>query len=117
MDAESSRSPRVFTSPASVPFLPALVRALLDGALVPGFASGADPLALTGATLYLPTRRACRLARDVFLDVLGREAALLPRIVPIGDIDEDELAFSDTAVADALAFSRSRPRFHSCRRS
>ena len=98
--------PRVFTIPASVPFLPTLVRALVDGALVPGFAPAADPLSLCAATLYLPTRRACRLARDVFLDVLKTEAALLPRIVPIGDIDEDEIAFADAvtggAAADAL---------------
>jgi len=103
MGADSSRSPRVFTIPPSVPFLPTLVRALVDGALVPGFAPGADPLALTTATLYLPTRRACRLARDVFLDVLGREAALLPRIVPIGDIDEDEIAFAEAATGAAAA--------------
>src|SRR5580704_18647054 len=95
MSADSVRLPRVFTIPASVPFLPTLVRALVDGALVPGFAPGADPLALSAATLYLPTRRACRLARDVFLDVLGTEAALLPRILPIGDIDEDEIAFGN----------------------
>ena len=80
----SGDSPRVFTIPPSVPFLPALVRALIDGELVPGFKLGADPLALSAATLYLPTRRACRLARDVFLDVLDADAALLPRIVPIG---------------------------------
>jgi ATP-dependent helicase/nuclease subunit B len=103
MGADSSRSPRVFTIPASVPFLPTLVRALVDGALVPGFAPGGDPLALTTATLYLPTRRACRLARDVFLDVLGSEAALLPRIVPIGDIDEDEIAFAEAATGPAAA--------------
>src|SRR5215472_3715924 len=107
MPADSSRSPRVFTVPASVPFLPTLVAALLDGRLVPGFSPAADPLALTAATLYLPTRRACRLARDVFLDVLGTEAALLPCIVPIGDIDEDEIAFAQAATgaaaADALA--------------
>jgi len=103
MAADSSRSPRVFTIPASVPFLPALVRALVEGKLVPGFAPGADPLALTTATLYLPTRRACRLARDVFLDVLGSEAALLPRIVPIGDIDEDEIAFAEAATGAAAA--------------
>jgi ATP-dependent helicase/nuclease subunit B len=103
MGADSSRSPRVFTIPPSVPFLPALVRALIDGRLVPGFAPGTDPLALTAATLYLPTRRACRLARDVFLDVLGCEAALLPRIVPIGDIDEDEIAFAEAATGAAAA--------------
>jgi ATP-dependent helicase/nuclease subunit B len=103
MAADSSRSPRVFTIPPSVSFLPTLVRALVDGALVPGFAPGADPLALATATLYLPTRRACRLARDVFLDVLGRDAALLPRIVPIGDIDEDEIAFAEAATGAAAA--------------
>ena len=54
------------------------------------------------ATLYLPTRRACRLARDLFLDVTGADAAILPRIVPIGDIDEDELVFADAATASAL---------------
>ena len=103
MGVESPRSPRVFTIPASAPFLTTLLRALVDGELVPGFAPGADPLALSTATLYLPTRRACRLARDVFLDVLGTEAALLPRIVPIGDIDEDEIAFADTATGAAAA--------------
>src|ERR1700736_1849719 len=93
---------RVFTIAPSVPFLPALIRALMGGRLVPGFPASDDPLALTAATLYLPTRRACRLARDVFLDTFGRNAALLPRIRPIGDIDEDELAFADAA-AGALA--------------
>ena len=64
-----------------------------------------DPRALATATLYLPTRRACRLARDVFLDVLGAEAAILPRIVAIGDIDEDEIAFAEGGIgapAEAL---------------
>jgi ATP-dependent helicase/nuclease subunit B len=102
MSAASARLPRVFTIPASVPFLPALVQALVAGELVPGFAPAADPLSLATATLYLPTRRACRLARDVFLDVLATDAALLPRIAAIGDIDEDELAFADAATTDAL---------------
>ena len=95
-------SVRVFTIAPSAPFLPTLIRTMIDGRLVPGFPASDDPLALTAATLYLPTRRACRLARDVFLDTLGRKAALLPRIRPIGDIDEDELAFAEAA-AGALA--------------
>src|SRR4051794_4089525 len=95
-------SPRVFTIPASVPFVPALIRAL-DGALVPGFPAAGDPLALAGATLYLPTRRACRLARDHFLDVTGAEAAILPRIIPIGDLDEDEIAFAQAATGEIAA--------------
>src|SRR3984885_6289945 len=98
-------APRVFTIPASAPFLPTLIEALTDGKLdLPPLR---DPLALASATLYLPTRRACRLARDTFLDVLKDDAALLPRIIAIGDIDEDEIAFAEAATgelaADALA--------------
>ena len=88
---------RVFTIPASVAFLPALIRALLDGVLVAGVSAASDPLALSDVTLYLPTRRACRLARDVFLDEIGADAAVLPRILAIGDVDEDDLAFADAA--------------------
>src|SRR5215471_8902506 len=100
-------APRVFTIPSSTPFVPTLIRALLDGALVPGFPAARDPFALADATLYLPTRRACRLARDLFLDVTKESAAILPRIVAIGDVDEDEIAFAEAATgalaADALA--------------
>jgi ATP-dependent helicase/nuclease subunit B len=90
-------SPHIFTIPASVPFVPTLIRALVDGKLVPGFPVGRDPLALAGATLYLPTRRAGRLARDLFLDATGASAAILPRIVAIGDVDEDEIVFAEAA--------------------
>jgi ATP-dependent helicase/nuclease subunit B len=86
----------VFTIPASAPFLTVLIDALCAGKLVHGFPASDDPLALASATLYLPTRRACRRARDVFLDRLGRDAAILPRIVPLGDIDEDEVAFAQS---------------------
>jgi len=90
----------VFNIPASAPFLPVLIAALREGRLVPGFPAGDDPLTLSRATLYLPTRRACRLARDVFLDVLGGDAAILPRIVALGDLDEDEIAFAEAAAGD-----------------
>jgi ATP-dependent helicase/nuclease subunit B len=85
----------IFNIPASAPFLPVLIRALCDGRLIEGFPDRADPLSLGRATIYLPTRRACRLARDIFLDVTGDSAAILPRIVPLGDIDEDELVFAE----------------------
>src|SRR6478752_9891383 len=92
--------PRVFTIPASAPFLPTLIGALQRGELISGFPNSADPLALANATLFLPSRRACALARDAFLDVLNVEAAVLPRIVPLGDIDEDELAFAEAAAGE-----------------
>jgi len=91
---------RVFSVPLSVPFLRSVIAALIDGRLVAGFEAGNDPARLSQATLYLPTRRAVRVAREVFLDELQSDAAVLPRIVPLGDIDEDELAFADEA--DAL---------------
>jgi len=90
-------SPRVFTIPASAPFLPVLIDALRAGRLVRGFPASDDPLELARLTLYLPTRRACRLARSVFLDHLKADAAILPRIIALGDLDEDEIAFADAA--------------------
>jgi ATP-dependent helicase/nuclease subunit B len=92
---------RVFTIPPSVPFLPTLIRSLREGRLIDGFTPG--PLDLADATIFLPTRRACRLASETFLQVLDVDAAVLPRIVPIGDIDEDELVFADIATGDVAA--------------
>jgi ATP-dependent helicase/nuclease subunit B len=89
---------RVFTIPASAPFIPTLIAALRQGELVEGFPATRDPLALASATIYLPTRRACRLARDIFLDVTGERAAILPRLVAIGDVDEDEIVFAQAAM-------------------
>ena len=86
---------RVFSIPVSVPFLRTVIAALVDGRLVNGFEARTDPAKLAEATLYLPTRRAGRMAREIFLDVLNMDAAVLPRIVALGDIDEDELAFAE----------------------
>jgi ATP-dependent helicase/nuclease subunit B len=86
---------RVFSVPASVPFLRTVIAALVDGRLVENFVARAYPERLAEATLYLPTRRAGRLVRQIFLDELNTQAALLPRIVALGDIDEDELAFAE----------------------
>jgi ATP-dependent helicase/nuclease subunit B len=96
---------RVFSVPVSVPFLRCVIAALIDGRLVEGFAARGNPARLAEATLYLPTRRAVRMAREVFLDELQADAAVLPRIIALGDIDEDELAFAE----DAEAFGAAAP--------
>src|SRR3984893_6698467 len=88
---------RVFSVPVSVPFLRTVIAALVDGRLVDGFEARTHPENLAQATLYLPTRRAGRMAREIFLDELKTDAAVLPRIVALGDIDEDELAFAEEA--------------------
>src|ERR1700741_1199654 len=86
---------RVFSVPVSAPFLRTVIAALVDGRLVDGFEARAHPENLARATLFLPTRRAGRMAREIFLDELKADAVVLPRIVALGDIDEDELAFAD----------------------
>jgi ATP-dependent helicase/nuclease subunit B len=88
---------RVLSVPPSIPFLRTVVAALIDGRLIEGFEARTQPERLTQATLYLPTRRAGRLVREVFLEEFGTQAILLPRIVALGDIDEDELAFAEDA--------------------
>src|SRR5947199_9947713 len=109
MSSLPSHHPRVFTRPASAPFLPTLIEALMEGRLGLGFKPGGDPLALASATIYLPTRRACRLAQKTFLDVLKTDAAILPRIVPIGDVDEDELAFAEAALGETAGATLDLP--------
>lgn len=96
---------RVFNIPASVPFLPCAIGALLSGRLIASFVPRDNPALLAKATLYLPTQRACRAAREVFLDQLGGEAAILPRIIALGNLDEDEIDFAQAASGmDTLEF-------------
>lgn len=82
--------PRVLTIPPGAPFLETLADALLDGSLVPGWPDPADPLSLSAGTILLPTRRAARAFASVLAERAGGRAMLLPRIVPLGDVDEAE---------------------------
>lgn len=94
-----SVTPRVFTIPPTVPFLRALARGVLDGSVIAGFAPRERPELLADLTIYLPTRRAARALAGILLEETGSRALLLPRIVPLGDVDEDAFAFE----ADDLA--------------
>jgi ATP-dependent helicase/nuclease subunit B len=77
----------VFTIPATVSFVDALAKGLLERA-------GNDPLKLAAMTVLVPNRRAARSLRDAFLRNSNGVALLLPAIRPIGDVDEDALALS-----------------------
>src|ERR1700733_8611563 len=100
---------RVFSVPLSVPFLRTVIAALVDGRLVVGLGPRAHPGRRARATVYLPTRRAGRMAREIFLDELKSDAVLLPRIVALGDIDEDELAFAQAASESGLSTLEAPP--------
>jgi ATP-dependent helicase/nuclease subunit B len=93
----------VFNVPASAPFLKTVVAALIDGELVEGFEARHAPERLADVTMYLPTRRAGRMVREIFLDALNTDAVILPRILALGDIDEDELIFADATAHDPIA--------------
>ncbi|MCP4319943.1 MAG: double-strand break repair protein AddB [Hyphomicrobiales bacterium] len=83
-------TPRLFTIDPGVPFLHQLARSLCDGELIEGFRHQADnPLLLSTATIYVPTRRASRALRSEFVDFIGRKAAILPTIRTLGENDDD----------------------------
>ncbi len=78
----------VYTIPQTTSFLDKLSEYILS-------TYGTNPIELTRLTLLLPTRRACRSMRESLLKISGGQAAILPRIRPIGEIDEDiSLIFS-----------------------
>lgn len=81
----------LFSIPAGASFLEVLAQAMLDGRLGPVH-DPADPTAMARATLYLPTRRAARAFTAILAEKLGGKPLLLPRIVPLGDVDEAETA-------------------------
>lgn len=101
--------PRVLTIPASRPHLRTLAEAILAGRVVPGWPDPADPLSLAAGTILLPNRRACRTLRDIFAALTPAGAVLLPRITPIGDVDEDEWAFADPMPLDVLGLAAIGP--------
>jgi ATP-dependent helicase/nuclease subunit B len=77
---------------------------------VPGWPDKGDPLSLASATVYLPTRRAARaLAAELALHARGG-TLLLPRIVPLGEIDEaEETLLFDAEAADGFVDETLRP--------
>ena len=80
--AKGAHGPAVYTIPAGVPFVDALAAGLHARV-------GGGPEALAQATVLLPTRRACRALREAFLRQSGGRPLLLPRLTPLGDVDED----------------------------
>ena len=82
---------RVFSVP-SVPFLRSVIAALVDGRLVEGFEARAESgKAGAGDALSADPARRTDGAGDLSRRARHRRRGL-PRIVALGDIDEDELA-------------------------
>ncbi len=67
--------------------------------------------AFAGWRIYLPTRRAARALASAMLHLEGDAAGarLLPRILPLGDVDEDELLLSAASNAWAVHVAQRQP--------
>lgn len=73
-------TPSVFTIPFGVPFLETLALQIL-------LETKKDPFSLSLYRIYLPTQRACRTLKNLLLSKSGRDALLLPQIIPLGADD------------------------------
>ncbi len=78
--------PRVYNIAPGPDFLKTLADHILQG-----FRVGAPDRPLSEWTILLPTRRAARRFGQILRQQKGAKALILPRIKPIGDLDEDRL--------------------------
>ena len=93
--SEERRKSCVYTIPAGLSFVDMLARGILNE-------TGDDPLALARMQILLPTRRGCRSLREAFLRLSEGKPLLLPRMNPIGDVDEEELSLTLAGIEDEL---------------
>lgn len=80
---------RIFTIAPGAPFLKTFADALLEGRVVETYSARLPPLELTEATIYVPTRRAARALATELARAINRPA-MLPRILPLGALEEAE---------------------------
>lgn len=86
----------VYTISPGLSFVDVLAQGILEK-------TGDDPLFLARMQILLPTRRACRTLREAFLRLSDGKPLLLPRMSPLGDVDEEELSFFETNIDDDLS--------------
>lgn len=97
----------IYTIPLHVPFADALASGLLSQ-------SGDDPTALSRMRILLPNRRAVRAVADAFLRYSHGRALLMPRLQPIGDVDDDDIGM-DNVFDPALAATALQSASHETR--
>src|SRR5665213_2890501 len=89
------RGPQVFSIAAGAPFLEILADEVLAR-----FPTGETTRPLSDWTILLPSRRAAQAFSEILLTRAKKNALIMPRIKPIGDLDEDRL--QDEMVGDDL---------------
>lgn len=85
-----SHTYNLYSTPPGAPFLKSLAAAVLGGGFPRPGSAAPSAHDLGDWRIYVPTRRAASALRQAFLEQAGG-ALLLPRIMPLGDPEEDEL--------------------------
>ena len=96
----NSAAPRFYSIAAGRPFLSDLARTLYA-------TLGDAPLSFSDMIILTPTRRAVRALSDAFWQEAhraNRTATILPRIISLGDIDEDEIDLFFAGTHEELNF-------------
>lgn len=65
---------------------------------------GNNPLALADVLLLLPNRRAVKAMAEAFVRAQGMKPTLLPKMLPFGDVEEDELFLTGIENDNELLF-------------
>lgn len=99
----------IYTIPAGLPFAKTLAGKLLED-------HKDSPETLASHLILLPTRRACRTLQEAFLQLSNGKPLLLPRLQPIGDIDEEELTLSIAGTGSGESFLNLPPAIAPLRR-
>ncbi len=80
-------SSHLFNIPISCSFWDTLANRYLDK-------YSDTPLELANVLFLLPNRRSCMDLTNAFVRIHGRAPAILPQMIPIADMDDDEIFFS-----------------------
>lgn len=84
------QKPKVFTIAPGASFLRTFAKALMDGQILDGFSGTTPPLEMANTKIYVPTKRAAQELAHTLADILNGRAALLPVILPLGQLEEAE---------------------------
>ncbi len=90
----STKTKNIYNIEAGRPFARTLAQNLLNE-------TAQQEERLSKYLILLPTRRACRVLHEAFLELHDQKPLLLPQMQPIGDLDEEELSLSIMGQTDA----------------
>lgn len=102
MPRRLGKDPEVYNIPAHVSFVDALAQGIIKR-------YAHDPLGLSDVLILLPNRRAVRSLREAFLRYYNGKSTILPRMQPIGDVDEDGIIMDAGTFFDDLSIKPAIP--------